>query len=54
MYNLYKEEKIKEKNEEGIKKEKLRLITVKKYKGIQKKLVENYQRRVKQFIIDVF
>ena len=54
MYNLYQEEKIKEENEKNIKKEKLRLSTIKKYKGIQKKLIANYQRRVKQFIIDVF
>lgn len=53
MYNLYQDEKNKENLEKTIKEEKNNLIIIKKYKTIQKNLVENYQKRIKQFIVDV-
>ena len=53
MYNIYTEEKKILENDKKIKEEKDAIISNEKHKIKTNNLVNNYQKRIKKFIIDV-
>ena len=53
MYNIYTEEKKASEKDKKLKEEKEEVIYNEKHKIKTKNLVNNYQKRIKKFIIDV-
>ena len=53
MYNIYTENKKSLEREKQLKMEKNRLINLQKHRDKNNKLMNNYQKKIKRFIIDV-